>query len=125
MSLLPPIHKTVSHTFIDHKTLTKIAREYNRKYNDTVKTDGRRMKSIWKELNHYKTFKTILPSKEKDYSKISDLQKDKIRRNLESSKSKMQKRVDEWYNDLENETDKHQQKLIENKINKAELTFKD
>lgn len=75
---------------------------------------------IWKELNHYKTFRTILPSTEKDYSKISDLEKDKIRRNLESSKSKMQKRVDDWYNELEKETDKHQQKLIENKINKAE-----
>lgn len=75
---------------------------------------------IWKELHHWNTFKTILPSKNKDYSKMSELQLDKIRRNLESSKSKQQKRVDVWYDDLATEPDKHKQHLIENKINKAE-----
>jgi hypothetical protein len=75
---------------------------------------------IWKELHHWNTFKTILPSTSKDYSKMTDLQKDQERRNLESSKSKQQTRVDAWYNDLVEEPDKHQQKLIENKINKAE-----
>lgn len=75
---------------------------------------------IWKELHHWNQFKTILPSKVPDYENMTELQLDKLRRNLESSKSKQQKRVDTWYDDLEKEEDKHKQHLIENKINKAE-----
>lgn len=75
---------------------------------------------IWKELHHWNQFKTILPSTVPDYTKMDRYELDKIRRNLESSKSKQQKRVDQWYSDLENEPDKHQQHLIENKINKGE-----
>ncbi|QQV91412.1 hypothetical protein Leef1_46 [Polaribacter phage Leef_1] len=75
---------------------------------------------IWKELHHWNQFKTILPSTVPDYEKMEKYDLDKTRRNLESSKSKQQKRVDQWYSDLENEPDKHQQHLIENKINKGE-----
>lgn len=75
---------------------------------------------IWKELHHWNQFKTILPSTVPDYEKMDKYNLDKTRRNLESSKSKQQKRVDQWYSDLENEPDKHQQHLIENKINKGE-----
>lgn len=75
---------------------------------------------IWKELHHWKQFKTILPSTTPDYEKMDKYELDKLRRNLESNKSKQQKRVNKWYEDLENEDDKHQQHLIENKINKGE-----
>ena len=75
---------------------------------------------IWKELHHWNQFKTILPSKTPDYNNMDKYELDKTRRTLESSKSKQQKRVDTWYDDLEKEPDTHQQHLIENKINKAE-----
>jgi hypothetical protein len=75
---------------------------------------------IWKELHHWNQFKTILPSSIPDYDKMTELQLDKIRRNTESSKSKMQKRIERWYDDLATEPDKHLQHVIENKINKGE-----
>ena len=50
---------------------------------------------------------------------------DKERRNLESSRSKQQKRVDGWYDLLAKEKDAHKQVLLENKINKAEKQLHD
>lgn len=80
---------------------------------------------IWRELNHWKKHKTLLEVPVTDFSNLTPLQLDQKRRNLRSSITKIKKRVDGWYNDLSEETDKHQQKLIENQINKSEkLLFK-
>lgn len=80
---------------------------------------------IWRELNHWKAHKTLLEVPVTDFSNLTPLQLDQKRRNLRSSITKIKKRVDAWYNDLAEETDTHQQKLIENQINKSEkLLFK-
>lgn len=78
---------------------------------------------IWKELRHWEQFKTLLPTETNDYSGLDRYELDKKKRNIASNITKMQKRVDAWYNDLDKETNKHQQHLIENKINKAERTL--
>lgn len=75
---------------------------------------------IWNELNHWKQHKTILPTAAADFSNLTDRQLDLKRRNFKSNKTKMQQRVDDWYTDLDQETNKHQQILIEGKINRAE-----
>lgn len=75
---------------------------------------------IWRELHHWKAHKTLLEVPITDFSNLTELQLDKQKRNFRSSITKIKKRVDSWYNDLAAEKDPHQQKLIENKINKSE-----
>lgn len=75
---------------------------------------------IWSFLNHWKAHKTLLEVPVTDFSNLNPLELDQKRRNLRSSITKIKKRVDSWYNDLAEEKDPHQQKLIENKINKSE-----
>mgnify|MGYP003664376950 FL=1 len=78
---------------------------------------------IWKELHHWNQFKTILPSKNIDFSKMDRYELDKERRNLKSYITKKHQRIDKWYEDLASEESKHKQLLIENKINKAETSI--
>lgn len=75
---------------------------------------------IWSELHHWKQHKTLLPTTADDFSNLTDRQLDLKSRNFKSNKTKMQQRVDVWYNDLDQEKDTHKQILIEGKINRAE-----
>jgi len=75
---------------------------------------------IWKELHHWKNHKTLLPNKTDDFTGLTERELDLKARNLKSNRTKMTKRIDEWYNLLDAETNKHKQHLLENKINKAE-----
>lgn len=75
---------------------------------------------IWNELHHWKQHKTLLPTTADDFKGFTERELDLKRRNFKSNKCKMQKRVDAWYNDLDQEKDMHQQILIEGKINRAE-----
>jgi hypothetical protein len=75
---------------------------------------------IWEELNHWKIHKTLLPSKTDDFSVLSPIQRFKKHANTKSSISKINSRVDLLYQQLDIETDKHQQHLIESKINRSE-----
>lgn len=75
---------------------------------------------IWKELEHWQKHKTLLPTETDDFSGLNSDELRTKKARIASSMSKMQKRVDGWYDDLASETDSHQQRLIENKINKAE-----
>lgn len=81
---------------------------------------------IWAELHHWKAHKTLLvTTAPSDYSTKTPLQLDQQKRNLRSSITKISKRIDGWYLELANETKPHNQRLIENKINKSEkLLFK-
>ena len=75
---------------------------------------------IWKELHHWKNHKTILPSQTDDFTGLTERELDLKARNLKSNISKINSRVNALYEKLDNETDKHQQHLLENKINASE-----
>lgn len=76
--------------------------------------------AIWTELHHWKNHKTLLEVPEDDFSKLDKFELDKTRRNLRSSVSKINTRINTWYNQLDTETHPHKQKLLENKINRSE-----
>lgn len=66
---------------------------------------------IWKELEHWQTYKTKLPSKPtNDFSGLSSLELDRKRRNLLSSISKKQKRIERWKSGLEKQSTSDQKK---------------
>ena len=77
-------------------------------------------KTIWKELEHWKNHKTLLPSTAEDFTSYTPGQLYKKKGNLASNITKTTRRINNWYDDLEKETNAHKQRLIENKINKAE-----
>lgn len=78
---------------------------------------------IWKELRHWQQFKTVLPTKTDDFEGLSALQLDAKRRNIKSSITKISGRIDDKYDALDKEPDKHKAKLIEDSINRSERTL--
>lgn len=81
---------------------------------------------LWAELHHWKAHKTLLTTAPAtDFTTLTAIELMKTHQNLKSSISKISKRIEGWYDALDNETNTHQQNLIENKINKSEkLLFK-
>lgn len=75
---------------------------------------------IWKELHHWKRHKTLLPTKTDDFSNLTALQLELKKRNATSSITKIGKRVDLLYNQLDQEKNPTQQRKIEDKINRSE-----
>ena len=75
---------------------------------------------IWNELHHWKKHKTLLPSTEEDFSKLTELQLHKKRNNLRSSITNIGKRVEILYTNLETATELHAISQLENKINRSE-----
>lgn len=78
---------------------------------------------IWKELHHWKNHRSILKAPTDDFAGLTNPQLYQKKRNLTSSISKIEKRLDEKYALLDKETNKHQQLLIENQIKRSEQTL--
>jgi len=75
---------------------------------------------IWKELHHWQNHKTLLPSTTDSFEGLSTAELFKKRNNLRSQVTKLNKRIDTYYENLTKESDKHQIKLIERQINRSE-----
>ena len=75
---------------------------------------------LWEALKYWQRHKTELPSSDKDYTTMSELQLDKEKRNIKSSITKLQQRADANYLLLDACTDSRQQQLIEDKIRRGE-----
>lgn len=77
--------------------------------------------TIWKELEHWDTYRTILPTKSsEDFSKLSPKDLFLKKANLASSISKISKRIDGWKIKLEEEPDKVKKRKISQQINNSE-----
>lgn len=79
--------------------------------------------TIWEELHHWKKHRTMLTVPEDDFSNLDPKALWRKKRNLEANITKISKRVDQRYSDLEAETNKHDQLLIESSIRKSENTL--
>ncbi|HEA19960.1 hypothetical protein LCGC14_1481680 [marine sediment metagenome] len=79
--------------------------------------------TIWEELHHWKKHRTLLTVPEDDFSKLDPKSLWRKKRNLEANITKISKRVDQRYSDLETETNKHDRLLIESSIRKSENTL--
>lgn len=78
---------------------------------------------IWKELNHWKTYRKLLPLPVDELNKLTPAKLYQKKRNATSSITKITKRLDKKYEELENEKNKHKQLLIEAAIRKSEETL--
>lgn len=78
---------------------------------------------IWKELHHWHNHRSILKVPTDDFAGLTNPQLYQKKRNLTSSVSKIEKRLEEKYALLDKETNKHQQLLIENQIKRSEQTL--
>jgi len=80
--------------------------------------------TIWKELEHWQLYKTMLPVKaSEDFSKLSALELDRKLRNLKSQISKKKKRIAKWQAAAEKETDKIMQRKLLQQINRTEKSL--
>lgn len=80
-----------------------------------------RKDGIWKELEHWQNFKTILPTKtDDDFSKLTPQELFLKKASLTSSIHKMKKRIDKWKTNLEQEEDKLTARKIAQQINSTE-----
>lgn len=76
--------------------------------------------TIWKELDHWQTYKTMLPVKvSEEYSKLDPLELDRKRRNLNSQIAKKNKRINKWQVDAASTDDKLNQRKILQQINRT------
>ena len=76
---------------------------------------------IWKELEHWQNYKTLLPTKsDEDFSKLSPQKLFLKKANLASSISKISKRIEGWKADAEKESDKTERLKIEQQISRSE-----
>lgn len=78
---------------------------------------------IWKELNHWKKHRTLLPVPEDPFTKMTPVQIVQAKLNLKSNISKLKKRIDAKYVQLETTTDGHDKLMIESSIRKSEETL--
>ena len=77
--------------------------------------------TIWKELEHWQEYKTMLPTKaDEDFSQLTPQKLFLKKANLASSISKMSKRIESWKNDLEKEPDKEKRLKISQQINRSQ-----
>lgn len=80
--------------------------------------------TIWKELEHWDTYRTILPTKSsEDFSGLSPRDLFLKKANTASSISKISKRIDGWKDKLEAEPDKVKKRKIAQQINNSEKTL--
>lgn len=80
--------------------------------------------TIWKELEHWQLYKTMLPVKaSEDFSKLTDLEKEKKRRLLDNYVKKKSARIKKWQTTAEKETDKIVQRKILQQINRTEKSL--
>lgn len=80
--------------------------------------------TIWKELEHWQLYKTMLPVKaSEDFSKLQPLELDRKLRNLKSQISKKKSRIKKWQSAAEKETDKIAQRKILQQINRTEKSL--
>ncbi len=75
---------------------------------------------IWREIDHWQTHKTLLPSETPDFSELDNKKLWRLKKNLDSKITKMQQRVDAKYDELAEETNKTKAIKIENSINRSE-----
>ncbi|MGB5821458.1 MAG: hypothetical protein WBG90_18390, partial [Saonia sp.] len=64
--------------------------------------------------------RTLLPVPEDDFSNLSPVKLLMAKNSLKSNISKINKRIDEKYNALEKETDKHKRLILKSRIRKSE-----
>ncbi|TQI71804.1 hypothetical protein JM79_2753 [Gramella sp. Hel_I_59] len=77
--------------------------------------------TIWKELDHWDTYRTILPTKSsEDFSGLSPKDLYLKKANTASSISKMEKRIDGWYKNMEAEPNQLKKRKIAQQINNSE-----
>ncbi len=80
--------------------------------------------TIWKELEHWQLYKTMLPVKaSEDFSKLTDIEKEKRRRLLDNYIKKKSARIKKWQAAAEKETDKIAQRKILQQINRTEKSL--
>mgnify|MGYP003642685579 CR=1 FL=1 len=80
--------------------------------------------TIWKELEHWQLYKTMLPVKaSEDFSALTDLQKEKKRGLLANYIKKKTARITKWQQAAEAETDKAAQRKILQQINRTEKSL--
>lgn len=75
---------------------------------------------IWKELEYFQKFKTELPSKQMDYSALSPMQLLKRKANLLCNITRMNQRIDNWYEELADCDCKPNAIALETKIKRSE-----
>ena len=78
--------------------------------------------ALWEELHHWKKHRTLLTVPDDDFSHLDPKALWRKKRNLEANISKISKRLDQKYIELDAETNKHKQLLIESSIRKSEDT---
>ncbi|SDT15525.1 hypothetical protein SAMN05192545_2893 [Maribacter dokdonensis] len=78
---------------------------------------------IWKELNHWKLHRTLLPVPEDPFEKMTPIQIVQAKTNLKSNISKLKKRIDKKYEELEAVSNGHDRLMIESSIRKSEKTL--
>ena len=75
---------------------------------------------IWKELDHWQTHKTMLPTKADEFKDLTPAALLQQKANIKSNITKQSKRIDEWWETLYNTTDSGDIRKLEQKINKGE-----
>lgn len=79
---------------------------------------------IWKELDHWQRFKTVLPNNtSENFEDLSSKTQNQKYRNAKSSITKISQRIEILYDKLADEKNKHQSILLERKITKSESTL--
>ena len=80
--------------------------------------------TIWKELDHWQTFKTMLPVKaSKDFSNLSELERHKKAKLLDNYIKKKSYRIKTWKAQAEAEENKLAQRKILQQINRTEKSL--
>ncbi len=75
---------------------------------------------IWKEIDHWKIHKSLLPTKtEEDFSSLTGQQLYLKKVNLVNYINKKNKRIDSWENNLDKETRKEERLKINQQINRT------
>lgn len=75
---------------------------------------------IWKEIDHWRKYKTLLPTKSgEDFSKLSPQQLYLKKANLVSYINKKNKRIERWKEDFEKEPVKQERIKIQEQINRT------
>lgn len=77
--------------------------------------------TIWKELDHWDLYRTILPTKSsEDFSQLSERDLFLKKANTASSISKISKRIEGWKDKVESEPDKLKKVKLNQQINNSE-----
>lgn len=80
--------------------------------------------TIWKELDHWDTYRTILPTKSsEDFTALSPRDLYLKKANTASSISKISKRIEGWKEKMEAEPEKVKKRKISQQINNSEKTL--